>query len=133
MYSAKRLKFNDRAALFITKWGGCMSTFWAFALIYGAWMAWNTYTPKGLHFDSAEFALLLFISNFIQLQYLPAIQTGTNILGAESEKRSLETHELVKSIHEENQAEAERRHTEHMDELAAIRSQLFTSGHLEEV
>lgn len=92
----KKLTFNEKAAIFITQIGGDMKTFWTFGIVYAVWILWNLFMPKTLRFDGDWFPLLLFISNFIQLQYLPAIQTGQNLQGEKSEKRAIEDHEMIK-------------------------------------
>lgn len=84
----KQLTFNDKAAIFLTKISGNMKTFWIFIICYVLWIFWNTYAPVNLHFDENGFVLLLSISNFIQLIYMPVLQTGTNLLDKNSGERN---------------------------------------------
>jgi uncharacterized membrane protein len=92
----KKLSFNERAALLITQAGGSMQAFWLFVFWYGGWIAWNAFTPW--RFDGEWFPLLLFISNFIQLIYLPSLQTGQNILNRHAEARAEAEYRLTRKI-----------------------------------
>ena len=57
---------------------------------------WNKYAPMGARFDNSEFTVLLSLSNFIQLMYMPVIQTGTNLLDKHSNERSHIDYENMK-------------------------------------
>lgn len=83
-----KLSFNDKAAVFLTRISGNMKTFWAFIICYILWITWNTFMPNNLHFDGNGFVLLLSISNFVQLLYMPVLQTGTNLLDKHSGERT---------------------------------------------
>ena len=113
----KRLSFNERAALVITGAGGSMQAFWLFVFWYAGWILWNSFAPAAWRFDGQWFPLLLFISNFIQLIYLPSLQTGQNILNRHAEARAEAEYRLTRKI--EKLVEQMAKMEEQQNEVAA--------------
>jgi uncharacterized membrane protein len=82
----KKRCFNDRVAMFLTTTAGSMPFFWFIINTYIVWMLWNGVGPSSLRFDGEWFPLLLFISNMIQLLFLPILQVGQNMVQKKQEK-----------------------------------------------
>lgn len=125
----KSMSFNERTALGLTKIGGSMHFFWVIVIWYTLWMLWNGFAPTQLRFDGEWFPLLLFISNLIQILYMPTLQVGQNIIQKHSEARSeseysltLKIEKLVKQIEslEENQCKLT---TNILNELRELRGE----------
>ena len=53
------------------------------------WSIWNIFAPPNLRFDPfPAFVLWLFISNMLQLFFLPLIMVGQNLQGRHAEMRA---------------------------------------------
>ncbi len=74
------LSAPERFALFMTRRIGSMG-FFAFLLAWTiVWLGWNMLGPVEYHFDPAPaFVIWLFISNILQLIFLPLIMVGQNL------------------------------------------------------
>ena len=72
-----RVQFNDWLMNWLASTAGRSATFYAFVFLYVGWMLWNTLTPY--QFDPYPFVFLLFLSNTVQLWYLPVITLQSNI------------------------------------------------------
>ena len=77
-------RFNESFARRATLVFGTMWAFYA-CTFYGL-------LPLGFPADTVT---ILYWSNFLQLIALPLLMVGTNILGRDSERRALETHDAV--------------------------------------
>jgi len=79
----------ERFAVWITDHIGTMGFF---IIIFGwtsLWIGWNIFAPQELRFDPLPaFALWLFMSNAIQLFFLPLIMIGQNLQGRHAEMRA---------------------------------------------
>lgn len=64
---------NTHLMEWIANTAGMSITFWAFVLWYATWIAWNTFAPPSWRFDPYPYSFLLFLSNTLQLWYLPVI------------------------------------------------------------
>jgi len=54
-----------------------------------AWLAWNILSPKELKFDPyPAFVLWVFVSNMIQLLFMPLIMVGQNLQARHAELRA---------------------------------------------
>lgn len=95
-----RQNFNDRTAIRLTNLGGSMPFFWTIVIIYGSWIVYNWLAPTPLRFDGQWFPLLLFLSNFIQLIFLPILQVGQNFTNAKGEERAQRQLETIEKIEE---------------------------------
>jgi len=71
-------RLNTRFVDWMATTAGRSITFWAFVGWYLGWIAWNTLLPPGARFDPYPYAFLLFLSNTIQLWYLPIITMQSN-------------------------------------------------------
>ncbi|HEY4965457.1 MAG TPA: DUF1003 domain-containing protein, partial [Puia sp.] len=70
----KKASMLDRLALWITNKVGSMGFFMLIFLWTVCWLGWNILTPEKARFDPyPAFVLWLFISNMIQLFFLPLI------------------------------------------------------------
>lgn len=79
----------EKFAIWITDHIGTMGFFLIVLFWTLAWLGWNVLSPKELKFDSyPAFALWLFISNMIQLFFLPLIMVGQNLQGRHAELRA---------------------------------------------
>jgi len=79
----------EKFAVWITDNIGTMGFFIIVLFWTLFWMAWNILAPMELRFDPLPaFALWLFISNAIQLFFLPLIMIGQNLQGRHAEMRA---------------------------------------------
>lgn len=79
----------EKFAIWITDHIGTMGFFLIVLFWTLAWLGWNVLSPKELKFDPyPAFALWLFISNMIQLFFLPLIMVGQNLQGRHAELRA---------------------------------------------
>ncbi len=78
----------EKLALFVTQKIGSMGFFAIIVIWTMGWIFWNTFGPHDLRFDPfPSFFLWLFVSNAIQLFFLPLIMVGQNLQGRHSELR----------------------------------------------
>ena len=79
----------ERFAVGITNKIGTMG-FFSIVLVWTAlWFIWNTLGPKEFRFDPfPAFALWIFISNMLQLFFLPLIMVGQNLQSRHAELRA---------------------------------------------
>lgn len=98
----ERLTKLERFALWMTERVGSMGFFILILVWTVVWLAWNIFAPLSLQFDPfPAFVLWLFISNMIQLLFLPLIMVGQNLQGRHAEARAEADFELnVKSSQE---------------------------------
>ena len=82
------MNFNERIAIFATKYFGSMWTFWIFC-------GW-AFLPLIPALEVYKESILYISSGFIQLAALPLIMVGQDILGRASEIRAQEDHEMIK-------------------------------------
>ena len=79
----------ERFAVWITDRIGTMGFFFIILIWTGFWLLWNVFAPSEFHFDPfPAFALWLFISNMIQLFFLPLIMIGQNLQNRHTELRA---------------------------------------------
>jgi len=79
----------EKFAVWITSHIGTMGFFIVILTWTILWMAWNILAPTELRFDPLPaFALWLFISNAIQLFFLPLIMIGQNLQDRHAEMRA---------------------------------------------
>ena len=79
----------ERFAVWITDRIGTMGFFFIILIWTGLWLLWNIFAPSEFHFDPfPAFALWLFISNMIQLFFLPLIMIGQNLQNRHTELRA---------------------------------------------
>jgi len=90
--------FNDKTAIKLTNLGGSMPFFWTIVIIYGSWILYNWLVPEPLKFDGKWFPLLLFLSNFIQLIFLPILQVGQNFTNVKGEERANAQLKMIEQI-----------------------------------
>lgn len=85
----ERLSGMERFALWITEHVGTMGFFLIIFAWTGLWLLWNVVGPATLRFDTfPAFVLWLFISNMLQLFFLPLIMVGQNLQGRHAEIRA---------------------------------------------
>ena len=94
------INFNEKTGLFLTKICGSMPFFWSILMGYFIWMVFNTIAPNTLRFDGQWFPLLLFISNFIQLIFLPILQVGQNYITKKADERAENQYKMITQIEE---------------------------------
>jgi hypothetical protein len=87
-------RFNEKVAVFGTKWFGSMPVFWLF-------FCWGILGMLPFLPASFKSLVLLISSAWIQLWALPLLAVGTAILNKSSEKRAKEDHETIKKQYEE--------------------------------
>src|SRR5919199_616137 len=97
----EHIGFNGRLAALITRKVGSMPMVYAtVAFIFG----WMVLAQAGmLWFDRFPFPFLLFLGNVVQLLLIFVILVGQQVLGAVSDKRSLQTYEDADAILQECQ------------------------------
>ncbi|MBI4160221.1 DUF1003 domain-containing protein [Candidatus Wolfebacteria bacterium] len=79
----------ERFAVWITERIGTMGFFFVLVIWTGAWFLWNVVAPISYRFDPYPgFVLWLFISNMMQLFFLPLLMIGQNLLGRHVELRA---------------------------------------------
>lgn len=83
------LSFLERFAMFMTRQIGSMG-FFIFLLVWTvAWLGWNIFGPFEQRFDPAPaFVIWLFVSNILQLIFLPLIMVGQNIESRAADARA---------------------------------------------
>ncbi len=92
----------EKFALWITTHIGTMGFFLAVFLWSVGWISWNLFAPENWRFDTVPaFELWLFISNLIQLFFLPLIMIGQNLQGRHSEMRAEADFEINKKAEAE--------------------------------
>jgi len=116
----------EKIALYTTEKVGTMGFFFLVSAWTILWLLWNTYAPIELRFDAyPAFVLWLFISNVIQLVFLPLIMVGQNLQGRHAEARAQNDFEI--NVKAEREIEAILLHLEKQGELT-----LKILSHLEE-
>lgn len=70
---------NLQFATWMADAAGQITTFWIFFLWYILWMVWNLVAHGALRFDPYPFAFLLFLSNSVQIMYMPIITLQSNV------------------------------------------------------
>lgn len=79
----------ERFAVWITDHIGTMGFFLIILIWTIGWLLWNIFAPVEFRFDTLPaFALWLFISNVLQLFFLPLIMVGQNLQGRHAEFRA---------------------------------------------
>ncbi|MEK7114633.1 MAG: DUF1003 domain-containing protein [Patescibacteria group bacterium] len=79
----------ERFAVWITEHIGTMGFFLIILVWTILWFFWNVFAPSEFRFDPfPAFALWLFISNMIQLFFLPLIMIGQNLQNRHAELRA---------------------------------------------
>lgn len=79
----------ERLAVWITDHVGTMRFFFLVFAWTIIWLAWNILGPASLRFDPfPAFVLWLFISNMMQLLFLPLIMVGQNLEERHAELRA---------------------------------------------
>ncbi len=83
------LSFLERFAIFMTRRIGSMG-FFVFLLTWTiVWLGWNIFGPIENRFDPAPaFVIWLFVSNILQLIFLPLIMVGQNIESRSADARA---------------------------------------------
>ncbi len=85
----------EKFAIWITNQIGTMGFFFIIFLWTLLWMAWNVLAPIELRFDPLPaFVLWLFISNAVQLFFLPLIMVGQNLQNRHAELRAESEYEI---------------------------------------
>lgn len=79
----------ERFAVWITERIGTIGFFFIVLAWTISWIAWNSFVPREFRFDPfPAFVLWLFISNMIQLFFLPLIVIGQNFQNRHAEFRA---------------------------------------------
>ncbi len=106
----------ERFALLVTERIGTMGFFFILVIWTSAWITWNAFAPTAFRFDPFPgFILWLFISNMIQLLFLPLIMVGQNLQARHSEARAQADFEI--NTQAEKEIEAVLQHLENQNEL----------------
>lgn len=113
-----RINFSplERFALFFTHVIGSMGFFFFLTAWTIAWLLWNIFGPIGYRFDPAPaFVIWLFVSNILQLIFLPLIMVGQNLEGKFAEHRAQADFEINQKA--EHEIEIIIAHLENQNEL----------------
>lgn len=79
----------EKFAVWITDHIGTMGFFFIVLIWTIGWLFWNIFAPAEFRFDPfPAFVLWLFISNMLQLLFLPLIMIGQNLQGRHAEMRA---------------------------------------------
>lgn len=112
----ENLSILDKSAIWVADMIGTMGFFFLIVGWTVVWLAWNTVAPVTLRFDPyPAFVLWLFISNMIQLFFLPLLLIGQNLEGRRSEARAEIDFET--NVKAEKEIEAILIHLEYQNEL----------------
>jgi uncharacterized membrane protein len=85
----EKLSGLEKLAVFITNRVGTMGFFLLVFFWTIFWLAWNIFAPKEWQFDPLpQFAIWLFISNMLQLLFLPLLMVGQNLQNKHAEARA---------------------------------------------
>ncbi|MCL5004797.1 MAG: DUF1003 domain-containing protein [Patescibacteria group bacterium] len=89
----------EKFAIAITDRIGTMGFFFIILIWTGLWLLWNMYVPINLRFDPfPAFVLWLFISNMLQLFFLPLIMISQNLQERHAEMRAENDFEINLTI-----------------------------------
>ncbi len=92
----------EKFALWVTTRIGTMGFFFVIFCWSAGWISWNLLAPDNLRFDTVPaFELWLFISNLMQLFFLPLIMIGQNLQGRHAEIRAESDYEINKKAERE--------------------------------
>ena len=95
----------EKFAIWIADRIGTMGFFFIILAWTFIWLLWNTFAPAGLRFDPfPAFVLWLFISNMIQLFFLPLIMVSQNLEKRRDELRA--EHDFEVNLKTEREVEA---------------------------
>ncbi|MBI2515087.1 DUF1003 domain-containing protein [Candidatus Wolfebacteria bacterium] len=95
----------ERFAVWVTDRIGTMGFFFLIFAWTMLWFLWNTIGPKEFRFDPfPAFALWLFISNMLQLFFLPLIMVGQNLQSRHAELRAEHDFEINQKAEREIEA-----------------------------
>ena len=100
----KLQKFSrmDKIALWVTHEIGTFRFFLLLSAWTVAWLLWNAFGPMESRFDPfPAFVLWLFISNLIQLLFLPLLMVGQGLQGRHAELRAEIEFEINRQAEEE--------------------------------
>ncbi len=123
----EQLTATQRFATWITESIGTMGFFYILVVWTALWMGWNFLASENLRFDTVPtFFVWIFISNMMQLFFLPIIMVGQNLQGFHADARAQADFELNQIaereidtvlIHLENQNEHILNVTENTDKI----------------
>ena len=106
----------EKFAIWIADRIGTMGFFFIILAWTFIWLLWNTFAPAGLRFDPfPAFVLWLFISNMIQLFFLPLIMVSQNLEKRRDELRA--EHDFEVNLKTEREAEAILANLEKQEEM----------------
>ncbi len=112
----EKLSFWDKLAIWVTDKIGTVGFFFIVVAWTAIWLIWNTFGPKTTRFDPyPAFVLWLFISNMIQLFFLPLLLIGQNLEERRSEARAEIDFET--NVKAEKEIETILAHLEYQNEL----------------
>ena len=87
--NSQRFSVLDRTAIWVNHQIGTFRFFLILVLWTILWLGWNFFAPVELRFDPfPAFVLWLFISNMIQLLFLPLLMVGQELEGKRAELRA---------------------------------------------
>jgi len=111
-----KLSRLEKFAVWITKHIGSMGFFIIVFVWTLGWLGWNTLAPQDFRFDPfPAFVLWLFISNMLQLFFLPLIMVGQNLESRHSEARVEADFDV--NVKAEREIEAILLHLENQNEM----------------
>lgn len=116
IWHREKLSEVERFALWITRHVGSMGFFFIVIGWTFGWLGWNMFAPVQWRFDPfPAFVLWLFISNVMQLFFLPLIMVGQNLESRHSEYRAEADFEV--NTKAEREIEAIIQHLENQHEM----------------
>lgn len=99
---SEKFSILDRVALWVNRQIGTFRFFLLLVCWTILWLGWNMFAPHGLRFDPFPgFVLWLFISNMIQLLFLPLLMVGQELQGRHDEMRAEIDFEINRRAEEE--------------------------------
>ena len=108
----------EKFAIFITDHIGTMGFFFIILAWTFLWLLWNTFAPQELHFDPfPAFVLWLFISNMIQLFFMPLIMISQNLEKRREELRA--EHDFEVNLKTEREVEVILSNLEKQEEMVS--------------
>lgn len=128
----EQIGFQDRIAIFATKFIGTMYAVYFTILFLLAWMLWQTFVTSS-PIDPYPFAFLLFMASVAQLPLMSLIMVSQNLLGKHAEIRAEEEFKTTNSTYKDIEKILKHLGTqdEELKKISKALTQLTSNSHKE--
>jgi len=96
----EQIGFQDRVAIFATRFIGTMYAVYFVCIFLLGWILWQTYITSS-PIDPYPFAFLLFMASVVQLPLMSLIMVSQNLLGKHAEIRAEEEFRTTNSTYQD--------------------------------